>query len=57
MQDLANMVVLMCAAIAALGLGVTLAYAICRAGFAVLRAQTRPAESKVVQTEARAAEV
>jgi hypothetical protein len=57
MQDLASMVVLICAAIAALGLGVILAFAICRVGFAILRAQTRPAELKAMQPEAQVAEV
>ena len=40
MQDFVNMVVLICAAIASLGLGVILAYTICRAGFALLRQRT-----------------
>jgi len=57
MQDLVNMIALVCAAIAALGLGVTLAFAICRAAFALLQVQTRPVEPATVQSKAQAAEV
>ena len=39
MQDFVNTVVLICAAIASLGFGVALAFGLCRAGFAVMRAQ------------------
>ena len=40
MQDLMSTVVLICAALASLGLGVMLAFAVCRAGFALLRLQS-----------------
>ena len=57
MQDFVNMVVLTCAAIASLGLGVMLAYAVCRAGFALLRVQARPAEPAAVPAKTQPAEV
>lgn len=50
MQDLLNTFLLICAAIASLSLGVLLAYAVCKAAFAMLRmhAQTlRPALAPV----------
>ena len=57
MQDIVNMVVLICAAISSLGLGVLLAFWVCRAVFILLRMQARPAESAAVQAKAQAAEV
>jgi hypothetical protein len=57
MQDFVNTVVLICAAIASLGLGVILAFWVCRAGFALLRVQARPAESGAVRAKARTAEI
>ena len=57
MQDFVNMVVLVCAAIASLGLGVMLAYAVCRAGFALLGVQARPAEPAAVPAKTQPAEV
>ena len=57
MQDFANTVVLICAAIASLGLGVILAYAVCRAGFALLRVQAHPAKPATAQAKAQPAEV
>lgn len=57
MQDFVNTVVLICAAIASLGLGVILAFWVCRAGFALLRMQARPAESGAVRAKARTAEI
>lgn len=57
MQDFANMVVLICAAIASLGLGVLLAYVVCRAGFALLRIQAHPAEPAAAQAKVQAVEV
>jgi hypothetical protein len=53
MQDLMNSLVLVCAAIAALGLGVLLAFAVCRAGFALLREQTRPRAGASVAAKAQ----
>jgi hypothetical protein len=57
MQDFVNLVVLICAAITSLGLGVLLAFAVFRAGFAMLRVEARPAEPKAIQAEAQTAEV
>jgi hypothetical protein len=48
MQDLMNTFVLICAALASLGLGVILAFAVCRAGFALLRLQAPRAEASAV---------
>ena len=48
MQDLISTVVLICAALASLGLGVMLAFAVCRAGFAVLRVQSPRVEPSAV---------
>jgi ABC-type spermidine/putrescine transport system permease subunit II len=45
MQDLMSTMVLICAALASLVLGVTLAFAVCRAGFALLRLQSPRSES------------
>jgi hypothetical protein len=45
MQDLMSTIVLICAALASLGLGVMLAFAVCRAGFALLRLQAPRSES------------
>jgi hypothetical protein len=45
MRDLMNTLVLICAALASLGLGVMLAYAVCRAGFALLRLPAPRSES------------
>ncbi|HEY0759843.1 MAG TPA: hypothetical protein VGD59_11355 [Acidisarcina sp.] len=42
MQDLVNTLMLICAAVAALGLGVVLAYAACMTAFAVLRMHSQP---------------
>lgn len=41
MQDAVNLLMLICAALAALALGVLLAYAICRSAFALLRIHAR----------------
>jgi hypothetical protein len=41
MQDLMNTVLLICAAIAALCLGVGLAFGFCKVGFAILRMHAR----------------
>jgi hypothetical protein len=60
MQDFMNTVVLICAAIASLGLGVGMAFGVCRAGFALLRTQPRTDEAvraKAQIAEAQVAEV
>lgn len=44
MQDLMSTLALICAALASLGLGVILAFAVCRAGFALLRWQSHRPE-------------
>jgi hypothetical protein len=47
MQDFFNLVMLVCAALASMGLGVWVAYAIFKAGFALMRwhtNQTTPAQ-------------
>lgn len=41
MQDAINLLMLVCAACAALALGVLLAYAVCRSAFAALRIHAR----------------
>ncbi len=56
MQDFVNTVVLICAAIASLGLGVALAFGLCRAGFAVMRAQVSSREQDAVAAKPRAVE-
>jgi hypothetical protein len=57
MQDFVNMVVLICAAIASLGLGVVLAFAVCRFGFVLLRTQTRSQQPSAIPVKAQTAEV
>ncbi len=50
MQNLMNLIVLMCAAVAALAFGVLAAYGICRAAFGVLKIHAR-SYAKVPQTK------
>jgi hypothetical protein len=57
MQDIVNTLMLICAAIASLGLGVLLAYAFFRVGFSLLRAQAQPNEVQVVSASTQTAEV
>jgi hypothetical protein len=53
-----NMIILICAAIAALGFGVLLAFTLCRAGFAALRMHARAITAQQPQpVKARIAEV
>jgi hypothetical protein len=56
MLDLMNLVVLICAALASLGLGVILAFAVCRAGCALLRLQAPRAEASTVAAKTRTVE-
>jgi hypothetical protein len=56
MQDFMNTVVLICAALASLGMGVMLAYVVCRAGFALLRLRTPPAEPAAVPAKTQTIE-
>jgi hypothetical protein len=56
MQDFFNLVMLVCASLASMGLGVFVAYAICRAGFALMRWHTEqniPAPAKPSTEPAR----
>jgi len=49
MQDFFNLVMLVCAALASMGIGVWVAYAIFKAGFALMRwhtSQTTPAPAQ-----------
>jgi hypothetical protein len=56
MQDFVNTIVLICTAIASLGLGVALAFGLCRAGFAVMRAQARSQQETAIQANPQAVE-
>jgi ABC-type transporter Mla maintaining outer membrane lipid asymmetry permease subunit MlaE len=56
MQDFVNTFVLICAAIAALGFGVVLAFWICHAGFAIMRSQVRPRQENSIPAKPRAVE-
>lgn len=49
MQDLASTGMLVCAALAALALGVSLGYGTCKAFFSALRSQVRAVETKRVE--------
>ncbi|AXC13415.1 hypothetical protein ACPOL_4138 [Acidisarcina polymorpha] len=54
MQDFINTLVLICAAIASLGLGVLLAFAVCKGAFILLRSQAdvpAPVPSKAQTAE------
>jgi hypothetical protein len=55
-QDLISTMVLICAALASLGLGVMLAFAVCRAGFAVLRLQSPRVEPSTVPAKTQTIE-
>jgi hypothetical protein len=57
MQDFLNTVILICAALGSLSFGVVLAFCVCRAGFVLLRVQTRPIEDNGVQAKAQTIEV
>jgi hypothetical protein len=56
MQDIFNSILLICAAIASLGFGVILAFGVCRAAFALLRAHSRSSQPTPVATKAQVAE-
>jgi hypothetical protein len=56
MQDFFNLIMLVCAALASMGLGVWVAYAICKAGFALMRwhtSQNTPAQVQPSSEPAR----
>ncbi len=57
MQDFMSTIVLICAALASLGLGVMLAFAVCRAGFTLLRLQAPRAEASAVSAKTQTIEV
>jgi len=57
MQDIFNSMLLICAAIASLGLGVTLAFGVCRAAFAILRSQSRATRAPAVSAKPQVAEI
>ena len=56
MQDLMSTLVLICAALASLGLGVMLAFAVCRAGFALLRLQSPRSDPSATKAQAQTIE-
>jgi hypothetical protein len=56
MQDLVSTVVLICAALASLGFGVMLAFAVCRVGFALLRLQSPRVDSLAATAKAQTIE-
>ena len=49
MQDAVNFLMLACASLAALAFGVLLAYGVCRAGFAAIRAHSRSVAAQAAQ--------
>jgi len=51
MQDVLNLVMLICAAVAALAFGVLAAYGICRAAFAALKVHARAYTVEAPQTK------
>ncbi len=57
MQDFINLVMLVCAALASMGLGVWAAYAIFRAGFALMRWHTSQNATAPVQPSTEPARV
>jgi hypothetical protein len=56
MRDWMNLLVLICAALASLGFGVILAYAVCRGGFALLRLQAPRGEASAAPAKAQTIE-
>jgi ABC-type spermidine/putrescine transport system permease subunit II len=56
MQNVMNLIVLMCAAVAALAFGVLAAYGICRAAFGVLKVHARSC-AKVPQPKPEVARI
>lgn len=51
MQDAINFLMLVCASLAALAFGVLLAYWVCRAAFALIRAHARSVAAHAAQPE------
>jgi hypothetical protein len=54
MADLLNLAMLICASIGSMAFGILAAYGILRAGFSLMRLQTRPAAVKARPEVARA---
>jgi hypothetical protein len=57
MQDALNLVMLVCAAVAALAFGVLAAYVICRGAFAALKMHARSFAAETPQSEPEIARV
>lgn len=57
MQDFLNTVALICASVAALALGVILAYFCCQVGFAVLRSRARAASPALPEAKPEVASI
>lgn len=53
MQDFINTVMLICASLASLAFGVLVAYALCRAVFATLRAHARSVAPETAKVQTR----
>lgn len=53
MQDFVNTILLICAALASLALGVMLAYGFCQAAFAVFRIHARSVKAALPQAKAQ----
>jgi len=51
MQDAMNLLMLICASLAALAFGVLLAYGVCRTAFAIIRLHVRSVAAHAVQPE------
>jgi hypothetical protein len=56
MQDVLNLIMLICAAVAALAFGVLAAYVVCRAAFAALKMHARSFAAETAQPEPEVAQ-
>jgi hypothetical protein len=57
MQDAINLLMLVCASVAAMAFGVLAAYGICRAAFAILRIHARSVEGTTLSVQQSAVSV
>ncbi len=57
MQDFVSTMILICAAIAALGLGVVMAYGLCKFGFIALKMHARSMAPATPRVKPRTAEI
>jgi hypothetical protein len=57
MQDVMNLVMLVCAALASMGFGVFAAYGLCKAGFALMRWHSQLNAPAMVKASAQVARV